>query len=414
MAEPIASLIVRILADTSEMVSGMKKGSVELDGFQNRVDNVTKSVVQWAEESGHGGVAVGSLTSTYRQFDGVLQSVGINIGPQVKGLEDLALAAGKSATQIGAVGTAGLALGAGIGGWAIGRAIADFFDLDKAIAQAATSLLGYGDLMAETAGAKQDVINRAFAAGASGLISYKDAIKFLNDEAQRNIDKNINWAETLAIAKFELHDLTESRKKDIQIAIDADATTEQLTHDFGLSALALKLLTAEHREAAAAASAQKRETEALSMAYDKLISDIKNANQMAIFDKDADTERRRQENSRQLGLMDRDAGLIANRKAFDDREAVEAERLAWERRFFAEQDRLDRELQQLMRAQVSRTVATGNPGGFASVVNPVSSSIVINAQNSFFNNPESLNQLARLVEDAIARRFGLSGQYSRR
>src|SRR6186713_7593 len=43
---------------------------------------------------------VKSLSESYRQFDGVLSAVGINIGPQVKGLEDIASAAGKTTTEL--------------------------------------------------------------------------------------------------------------------------------------------------------------------------------------------------------------------------------------------------------------------------------------------------------------------------
>jgi hypothetical protein len=45
-----------------------------------------------------------------------------------------------------------------------------------------TAWLGRGALAAETAGAKQDVINRAVQLGAPATITYADAVKYLNDK----------------------------------------------------------------------------------------------------------------------------------------------------------------------------------------------------------------------------------------
>lgn len=109
--------------------------------------------------------SINTTTSAYRQFDGVLQSMGINITPFVKGIEDITSAAGKSVTEVGLLGSAGLALGAAYGGWKIGRMVADFFDLDEAIGTATARLLGYGDVAAETAAAKAEVLN--------GLLSWQ-------------------------------------------------------------------------------------------------------------------------------------------------------------------------------------------------------------------------------------------------
>lgn len=417
MAEPIAALVVRILADTTDMVTGAKKASVELDGLENRVVDVDKALQEIHAAGAQAKVGVGELTTTYRQFDGVLQSVGINIGPQVKGIEDIASAAGKSAAGLGAVSTAGLALGVGVAGWGIGRAIADFFDLDKAIAQTSARLLGYGDLAAETAGAKQDVINRAIAEGARETITYAAAVQFLVAAELKRSDAYAVSTERLAAAHKEVRGLSEATIAAIAIAQENGATTEQITRHFNVSADALRVLAERQRDAGKAAAEHTREMKELDQSYTKLMSDVKNANQMAIFEKDADTQRRAEENQRQLDLMNRDADLLANRKAFDDAEAVEANRLAWERDYFAEQEQLDRENQQWMvpadtAPQTSRIVGSSVPGQFASVMNPPQ--ITINAQGAFLNNPDSLNQLARLVGDALAKREGFSTAYSRR
>ena len=231
---------------------------------------------------------VNTLSQSYRQFDGLLQAAGINIGPQVKGLEDIAAAAGKSASELGILGTAGLAAGAFMTGWKIGEWIDDMTGASTAVA----NLTGNLDRLKEqTEGAKMDTINRAIAEGAKETIKYTEAVKFLNDQVQVNADKSINWRDRLADAHREVRGLSAATKEEIAIAIEANATTEQLTNKYDISATALEILADRQKAAAAATAAHTREqaaqAAALDKAYAKLMSDVKNANQLAIMEADA-------------------------------------------------------------------------------------------------------------------------------
>lgn len=162
----------------------MRLTSQEIPASMKATAEQLQFVARSADSAGTSGQ---NVTAAYRQFDGVLQSMGINLGPQVKAIEDIAGAAGKSAKDVGALGAAGLALGAAYAGWNVGRMIANFFDLDTKIAGATARLMGYGDVAAETAGAKQDVINRAIKNGADATISYTDAIEFNIQAMQKSI-----------------------------------------------------------------------------------------------------------------------------------------------------------------------------------------------------------------------------------
>src|SRR4051812_48335078 len=104
-----------------------------------------------------------SAVTAMRQFDGVLSSVGVNINQQIRAMDDLAAASGKTADQIGALGTAGLVAGAAMAGWDLGRHIAGWFDLDNIISKSAATVLDWGNVSAETAGAKADVLALASA-----------------------------------------------------------------------------------------------------------------------------------------------------------------------------------------------------------------------------------------------------------
>jgi hypothetical protein len=238
------------------------------------------------------GGQVNTLSESYRQFDGLLQAAGVNIGPQVKGLEDMASAAGKTATELGVLGTAGLVAGAALTGWKIGTWIGEITGATDAIA----NLGGALDHLAEqTAGAKQDTINLAISKGAAETIKYADAIKYLSGQVQVNADKSINWREKLADSYRELRGLTDAQKEEIAIALEAGATTEQLTNKYGIHATALGLL--------------KTETDKATAAQEKLNAERQKDLEAA--------EKRKANNEAQLALMERDARLAADRAKFD-------------------------------------------------------------------------------------------------
>jgi hypothetical protein len=235
---------------------------------------------------------VNTLTSSYRQFDGILQAAGVNIGPQVKGLEDIANAAGKTTTELGLLGTAGLVAGAALTGWKIGTWIGDITGATDAIANLTGSL---DRLSEQTAGAKQDTINRAIAQGAKETISYTEAIKFNTDQVQVNADKQVNWREKLADAHREVRNLTDAQKIEIGIAQEAGATTEQLTNKYGIHAQGLQILATETDKATAAQAKLNAERQ-----------------------KELDASAARQKaNDDGIAQMEIDARLMADRNKFD-------------------------------------------------------------------------------------------------
>jgi len=311
------------------------------------------------------GGQVNTLTSSYKQFDGMLQAAGINIGPQVQGLEDIANAAGKTTTELGLLGTAGLAVGAALTGWKIGQWIDEMTGASSIVEQLATSLMGVAPLMTKAAG-EQVIINKALEMGAKHGLDYTESLKFIAAQNTKNADATINWREKLADSYRELRNLTDAQKAEIAIAQEAGATTEQLTNKYGIHKTTLDLLkqetdrasdaqaklTAEHAKAAA-------EAEKLDAAYAKLMSDTKNLNQQAIMDADAaklkvETEQKRWEVTAKV----RDA-ILDSAKA-SNAGAVAAEALT------AEQAALDAENQKLI-ASFSDMGAAQTEAGAAAV-----------------------------------------------
>jgi hypothetical protein len=207
---------------------------------------------------------VTDLHGSLQAFDGVLAAMGIHIGPEIRGLGDLAAASGKTASQLGLLATGGLALGAGIGGWKLGRLAAEFLGTDVAIGNATAKLLGWGDAVAEASGAKQDTINKAIADGADAMISYADAIVFntqtfkqaLADGALPSYRLHL---EAIGVAAAALSDEEQDLIKD---ALALGESTTQIAKAMNLSegavgqyAASLKTLATD--QAAAEAEAQK-------------------------------------------------------------------------------------------------------------------------------------------------------------
>jgi hypothetical protein len=144
-------------ADFSQFSDATQEATSDLKTFQASATSATQAVSDLEKTTATAVPHTSSLAESYSKFDGALNAVGIHIGPQIKAVEDLGAVAGKSAGQIGLLGTAGLVVGAAMAGWDVGRWIAKITGADQAVVNLTDKLLGTG-LAAQTAGAEQDAI----------------------------------------------------------------------------------------------------------------------------------------------------------------------------------------------------------------------------------------------------------------
>jgi hypothetical protein len=248
------SLVVRVAGNLAELKRNLKEGESAIQTMGEAASRVSEKTK--------------TLSSSYRDFDGVLRAAGINIGPQVKALTDLQAAAGAGAVAIGAMGVAGLVLGTGIAAWKIGRTAMEFLDLDKNVEGAWRTLLGFGDAAKEAAANKMDTLARASAIAKREITDMAEALKIIEKDFKRAGEANVNWRGILVEANWAVNGLTESQIREIEVAKEAGATTEQLTEKYGLSALALKVLADRQKEATAAAEEHRKAQEALIKNFD--------------------------------------------------------------------------------------------------------------------------------------------------
>lgn len=224
------------------------------------------------------GFKVDSLRGTWKTFDNVLQASGITIGSEAKGLIQLAEASGHTASELGALATVGLAAGAAFAGWKVGRWIADLTGADEAIAHLTATLLGYGDVAAQTVGAKQDVINRAIAAGAAATISYTEAIRFNIEAEQHRGDVYVTSGQRLSDAQREVRNLDAAVRDEIIRAKEAGATEEMLHRVYGISVEAIKALVHQKEIAIDAAEKLKKKHEEEAASLEKLNAQYRDYN----------------------------------------------------------------------------------------------------------------------------------------
>jgi hypothetical protein len=164
-------------ADFSAFSAEVGKASQQLTGFEAQTTKTGTAIVGMGTVTTKTTPALTAMSASIQQFDGILNAVGIHVGPAVKGLQELGQASGQTARELGLFTTAGLAVGAAMAGWKIGRAIADFFGLDQAIANTTARLMGWGDLVGQTAGAKADVLALATQRAGREITNFSEALQ---------------------------------------------------------------------------------------------------------------------------------------------------------------------------------------------------------------------------------------------
>jgi hypothetical protein len=143
--------------------------------------NATKELGSQAQRS---TTFTQDLHSALQKFDGTLSAVGLNINAGTRALAEIGQASTQTVGALGAVGAAGLVVGAAMAGWDFGRAIAGWLGTDAAIDR----LIGTSQrLKDEVAGAQLDTIAHANALGAA-TTNYATAVEFLNQKHKEAAD----------------------------------------------------------------------------------------------------------------------------------------------------------------------------------------------------------------------------------
>jgi hypothetical protein len=297
------AISAKFVADFSQWKAAVQGAQGELAKLTTSTDTAGRSLQKLTDEQAgrmtvttaeikKAGIATGDWGKELGKFDSILASFGVNVSTQVKALQEMRSAAGASATQLGLLGTAGLAAGAALAGWQIGRLIADLTGLDQKVAETARQLLGLADPALETAAAKQDVLDRATKNAGRTITDYAEAIRInqkahedwilvsgrSKDAAQESADAVNSWRAEIG-AVYARGDIK---------ALNADLESQnfslqELSKRYGVHVEALQYWQREQRKTAEAEKARAKES-AEAMAAIKKAADDLAAAQKAMWD----------------------------------------------------------------------------------------------------------------------------------
>jgi len=278
-------------ADFSQFNAEVGKAEQQLNLFEMSTVKTGTAIAGMGTVTTKTAPGVNTLTSSLRQFDGVLNAAGIHIGPAIKAIEDIGAASGKTAGEVGKLGTAGLIVGTFAAAFTTARWIIDkwFPDLDKAVANSTAKLMGWGDLAAETAGAKMDTLAaatkhlREMTGDATATVTdFGDAVRINNQwleahkkgatDAAKAADEWTKATETVRIAMQD-HDAVLRTIKGSTVA----AATAALEHGVALDTVrtAYKLTESQIAAVEAALKSEQEAAKASEQEHARITAELK-------------------------------------------------------------------------------------------------------------------------------------------
>lgn len=488
MAEPIAALIVRILADTSEMVTGVKNVSGQLDAMENRVGKFGKVLAGVFTVQAVAGFAKEILADVDR-IDTAAKRLGASTDEFQRFSFAIKQSGGDAATATAGIVSLTEKLGSGDAGlFSVLRKLninLDEFKAKDAVArfvELATAINGVSDptqrleLRLEALGAKGEkalaAIDENFRRLADNAPTYSaetiQALKRIEDGWDRLWTKFKAGSAELAVAFKDFLDPTKTQ------VIDADGNIKFFSgtgetpappkspltappalgpggvdpNDAKALAVAFADLDLQMVQVQASTKNAKEEFDATNAVLKMLKMEVGNlaGAMVPLMEAFGTTTKVDQFAQRIMALAQRSAELRAEQERlmeviapgsskFTGSDDVERDIFNlrndprnFDRRGNLTPQALDIEARLLdiagLRANAAQlgrltpSVAPSVPFGGPIPGLPSgaigSTQITINAQGSWWDSPDRLNQLGRLVEDSIARRSGLTNTYTRR
>jgi uncharacterized protein YoxC len=259
-------------ADFSDLEAECRKADVALGSMQGEAAKTEAAIADMAtsaeSSAGRTGAAVegmGSkagkssggfrdLTDGLKVADKSLGAFGVNISKEINVLGELGEVSGKTAADLGKIGTAGAVAAAAMAGWNLGRMIAEITGADAAFANWGSRLMGWGDVAAETAGAKMDLLNRASKNAGRTITDVAEAVRINTDAVKANAESFNTSANRVNAWEAEIQKAANSGDL-AQIVEDLNSqnsTLEQLTAHYKISGEALAYLQRQMRATAEA------------------------------------------------------------------------------------------------------------------------------------------------------------------
>jgi hypothetical protein len=299
-------IVSTLEADFSDFVAETQKATVAISDMQQEADATSASMSRGAVVVGDFGNAAAKTGSGFttmatglRTADKTLGAFGVSIGKEIAALDEMGQVAGKTASQIGLIGTATSVAGAALAGWGIGRKIAELTGSDRIIGDAAAALLGFGDVAKETAGAIQDQIERAQKLDPT-VRTAAQAFEVLQRAAIANAEAFNTGSARVQSWETDLHDANTDLAA-LRAEIEAgNSTVAQMAQHYNVSADAVQYLQREMQKETAA----KKESDAAAAAQADALREVNDAtgDQSALLQTLSADERMATENALAMGV----------------------------------------------------------------------------------------------------------------
>jgi len=179
----MGGLSAKLEADFSDFDRAVITSMKKLEDFERSANRTGASLQRMTTAAPTG---LSSMAKGLDQVDKSLGQAGVHIGGTIGAIKELNQAAQGGAASLGALGTAGLVAAAGLTGWNIGRSIADFLGLDKAIGDATASLLGWGTAADQVAGAQADELAKASQRAGRAITDLAEARRINTEGAKKD------------------------------------------------------------------------------------------------------------------------------------------------------------------------------------------------------------------------------------
>lgn len=194
------------------------------EAFAAAGGNLTKLRNDAKKAGDDGGNAFGKMEKGLRQFDDVLELAG---GPHlrdvIQGVGQLGDVASGASGQLDGLAKAGLVASAALGGWQIGRKIAELAGTDAIIGNATAKLLGWGDAAGQAAAAGADVLARASKNAGRQITDMAEAMRINEEAAKKTIATNQQRSQVI------LKNLKDEKKAHDDAAKAAEAHAEKIS-----------------------------------------------------------------------------------------------------------------------------------------------------------------------------------------
>src|SRR4029077_13472702 len=160
-------------ADFSQYNAAVDAADARLRQFTASTNTHSTSVTQFNRGTADANNKFGQLAQGLSEADRTLGTFGVHIQHEIHALEEISQAAGKTASEIGGIGTATFAAAAAMGAWELGKKIAEFTDLDERFSHWIDTTFHLAVAQQEAA-VKQEALARATQTAGHAITDYNE------------------------------------------------------------------------------------------------------------------------------------------------------------------------------------------------------------------------------------------------